>query len=66
MLLEFFATHILPRREFEQLTDKQRAHVLRLYTDSIATGHPSPQVLSQAGGLLGDLLVVCMHMWLCA
>ncbi|KAK5808845.1 apoptosis inhibitory 5 [Linnemannia elongata] len=58
LLLEFFATHILPRNEFEQLTDKQRAHVLRLYTDSITTGHPSPAVLKQAGGLLGDLLVM--------
>ncbi|KAG0283954.1 Apoptosis inhibitor 5 [Linnemannia gamsii] len=58
VLLEFFAIHILPRKEFEQLTDKQRAHVLRLYTDSIATGHPSLQVLNQAGGLLGDLLVM--------
>ncbi|KAK3836977.1 MAG: apoptosis inhibitory 5 [Linnemannia elongata] len=58
MLLEFFATHILPRNKFEQLTDKQRAHVLRLYTDSITTGHPSPAVLKQAGGLLGDLLVM--------
>ncbi|KAH7031772.1 apoptosis inhibitory protein 5-domain-containing protein [Linnemannia elongata] len=58
LLLEFFATHILPRNEFEQLTDKQRAHVLRLYTDSITTGHPSPAVLKQAGGLLGDLLMM--------
>ncbi|KAF9151575.1 Apoptosis inhibitor 5 [Linnemannia schmuckeri] len=57
-LLEFFATHILPRSEFEQLTDKQRAHVLRLYTDSITTGHPLPSMLKQAGGLLGDLLVM--------
>ncbi|KAG9067862.1 Apoptosis inhibitor 5 [Linnemannia hyalina] len=58
VLLEFFATHILPRNEFEQLTDKQRAHVLRLYTDSITTGHPSPAALKRAGGLLGDLLVM--------
>ncbi|KAG0276300.1 Apoptosis inhibitor 5 [Linnemannia exigua] len=56
-LLEFFATNVLPRSEFKQLTDDQRAKVLKLYADSITTGHPSPAVLSRAGGLVSDLLV---------
>ncbi|KAK3847812.1 MAG: apoptosis inhibitory protein 5-domain-containing protein [Linnemannia gamsii] len=56
-LLKFFATNILPHSEFKQLMDDQRAKVLKLYTDSITTGHPSPAVLSRAGGLVGDLLV---------
>ncbi|KAG0373803.1 Apoptosis inhibitor 5 [Mortierella sp. AD032] len=56
-LLNFFAINILPHSEFKQLTDDQRAKVLKLYTDSITTGLPSPAVLSRAGGLVGDLLM---------
>ncbi|KAG0211169.1 Apoptosis inhibitor 5 [Mortierella sp. NVP41] len=57
-LLEFFATHILPHSKFEQLSSLQRAQVLRVYTDSLTTGHPSPTVLRHAGELLSDLLLI--------
>ncbi|KAF8926316.1 Apoptosis inhibitor 5 [Dissophora ornata] len=56
-LLEFFAANILPRNAFDRLTDKQKTSVLRLYADSMITGHPSATILKSAGGLLTDLLV---------
>ncbi|KAF8980034.1 Apoptosis inhibitor 5 [Entomortierella lignicola] len=56
-LLEFFAIHILPRNTFNKLTDKQKTSVLRLYADSLITGHPSQTLMKSAGELLADLLV---------
>ncbi|KAF9163418.1 Apoptosis inhibitor 5, partial [Mortierella sp. AD010] len=56
-LLEFFATNILPYGAFSKLTDKQKTSVLRLYADSLTTGHHSESITKSAGGLLVDLLV---------
>ncbi|KAF9920086.1 Apoptosis inhibitor 5 [Linnemannia zychae] len=57
-LLTFFAANILPCDEFKKLTEVQKAHVMRLYTDSITSGHPSPAVLKQAGRLVSTLLML--------
>ncbi|KAF9904017.1 Apoptosis inhibitor 5, partial [Linnemannia zychae] len=57
-LLEFFASNILPCSEFKQLANEQRAKFLRLFADSITSGHPSPAVLSRVGRLVSDLLVM--------
>ncbi|KAF9186434.1 hypothetical protein BGZ51_002020 [Haplosporangium sp. Z 767] len=56
-LLEFFATYILPRDIFGQLEDKQKTFVLRVYADSITTGHASATILKHAGELVANLLV---------
>ncbi|KAG0368688.1 Apoptosis inhibitor 5 [Gamsiella multidivaricata] len=56
-LLEFLATNILPRSAYDRLAEKQKTSLLRLYADSVLTGHPSASAISSACGLLTDLLV---------
>ncbi|KAG0291692.1 Apoptosis inhibitor 5 [Dissophora globulifera] len=56
-LLEFIGANVLPLKVFSQLTDKQKTSILRLYVDSITTGHPSASTLKTAGKLSTDILL---------
>ncbi|KAF9955555.1 Apoptosis inhibitor 5, partial [Modicella reniformis] len=56
-LLQFIATNILPLNAFKRLAGNKKTPILRLYVDSITTGHPSATSLRSAGELLTDLLV---------
>ncbi|KAG0311930.1 Apoptosis inhibitor 5 [Dissophora globulifera] len=56
-LLEFIGANVLPLKAFSQLADKQKTSILRLYVDSITTGHPSASTLKTAGKLSTDILL---------